>query len=146
MDPSLLSSLTLSDIVTPLPDSTFTSIEKCSQPKLEDTICSLPCEYVQVLTDCASSKRLHKVSELEQNALLLTNPTFYHSVCILLMKEITNRLPLETFTCQQRRSCASLEDMLVGASMEHQEQLLNIVAAKTQKWKELCTDPLDGAV
>ena len=98
MDPSSLLSLTLSEIVNALPEGTFTSAEKRSRPKLEDAVRSLPMDYVQVLADCALSKSLRKDSDLEDNALLLTNPSFYHSVCTLSMKEITNTLPPETFT------------------------------------------------
>ena len=60
---------------------------------------------------------------------------------MLPMKEITNALSPEI--CRQRRSRALLEEALVGVLMGHQEQILDIVAAKKQKQEELCNESID---
>src|ERR1700761_2296262 len=123
MEPSSWSSLTLSEIVGALPEGTFTSTEKRCRSKLDEAVRSLPSEYVQILSDLASSKPLRKKSDLETNALFLADPSFYHSMRLLSMKEIAEALPPQTFTSRQKKSCATMEHALVDVSLAHQEQL-----------------------
>ena len=143
MDLSFLSTLTLSEIVDALPEGTFTSTENRCRPKLEDAIRSLPLEYVQVLSDLASSKPFRKAYDLETNALFVNDPSFYHSLRGLSMKEIIDALPPNSFTYRQRRTRASLEAALVGVSLDDRQQLLDVVAAKKRKREKLCNESLD---
>ena len=78
--------------------------------KLEHAIPSLPLEYVKILSDLASAKSQSDASVLEDNNLLLANPSFYYFMRLLSMKQIVNVLPPETFTWRERRSRALLED------------------------------------
>ena len=56
MDPSLLSSLTVSEIVSAVPNGTFSHAEQRCRRKLEHALSSLPSEYVNILIDVALAK------------------------------------------------------------------------------------------
>ena len=126
-----------------VPNGTFSHAEQRCHRKLEHALSSLPSEYVNILTDVASAKTQCNTSILEDNKLLLANPSFYHSMHLLLMKQIVDALPPKTFSWRERQSRASLEDALVGLFIIHQSMLLDVVAAKKQKRVEDFNDSLD---
>jgi hypothetical protein len=140
---SSLSSLSIAEIVTALPNGTFSSTEKRSRRKLQEAILSLPSEYRAILSHLASSKPQRKASALQSNNLSIANPLFCRSVRTLSMEEIAKALPAHTFTPSQRRSRASMENTLVGVSSVHQETLFEVAAAKKRKRDDVIEDIVD---
>ena len=103
MNPASLSSLTVREIVAALPIGTFSCAEQRCRRKLETAIPLLPSDYFSILSALAMAKPQGNRSVLESNNLLLANPTLYHSVRSLSMKEIVDALPPEMISWGERR-------------------------------------------
>jgi hypothetical protein len=107
-------SLTMSEIVTVLPTSTFSYSEKHCWQSLENTVSSLPLDFQQVLAKFASSKPARKAIASEQAPMSLAKTSsFAKCIHTLTMKEMKKALPPDTFTPSQRHSRLLLENAIV---------------------------------
>ena len=142
MDTSF-SLLTVSEIVDALPHGTFSNSEQRSRRKLGEAIRLLPTQYVQILTNLATANSQRKSSASEGNNLFLANPSLYHCIRSLSIKDIVDALPPATFSSRERRSRALLEDALVGLSDIDQNTLFAVAANKKRKREDLVNDSVD---